>query len=440
MKTTPTNPSMPERSHSRFWLLLAIVFCVLCRQFAFAEPPSHDPSRVIKNTDGRYWVFTTGAGIWTMSSSTATFSDWRAENTVFPVGTWPSWINNYVSGFTGTFWAPDVVKMGSYYYCYYSCAGTGAPAAIGVARASNLSGPWTDLGRVVNGNNCIDPAVIGGYLVYGNWQSGIDLIQINTSTGLRSGSSIWHLIPNQQVEAPFIIQNGGYYYLFFNRGLCCQGCSSTYYVVVQRSSSITGPYSGERVFLPNLSGYMRGPGHVGYGEGRLTYHFYNQNASCAAQLANTTLSWGSDGWPVAGSGGSSTTYYKLQNRTTGLCIDGMGATANGANCCQYSSNTSYNQQWAIEAAGSYVKLKNRTTGLYVDGMGRTSNGSIAGQWGSSSSYNQQWTQSTTSGYYKYQNRATGLYLDGLGSTSNGADLCQWASSSSYNQQFSRVTP
>jgi hypothetical protein len=136
-------------------------------------------------------------------------------------------------------------------------------------------------------------------------------------------------------------------------------------------------------------------------------------------------------------GGGGGTYYKLQNRGTGLCVDGMGSTANGANCGQYSSGTSYNQQWAIETAGSYVKLKNRNTGLYIDGMGRTSNGSIAGQWGSSSSYNQQWTQSTTSGYYKFRNRTTGLYLDGMGYTSNGANMCQWGSSSSYNQQFSR---
>jgi hypothetical protein len=57
---------------------------------------------------------------------------------------------------------------------------------------------------------------------------------------------------------------------------------------------------GGTTFLPNLSGYFRGPGHVGYNEGRLTYHFYNQNQSCAAQLANTTLGWDSAGWPVAG--------------------------------------------------------------------------------------------------------------------------------------------
>jgi hypothetical protein len=86
-------------------------------------------------------------------------------------------------------------------------------------------------------------------------------------------------------------------------------------------------------------------------------------------------------------------------------------------------------------AATYYKFQNRTTGLYLDGMGRTSNGSITGQWSSSSSYNQQWTRETTGSYVKFKNRATGLYLDGMGSTSNGADVCQWGSSQSYNQQW-----
>ena len=141
---------------------------------------------------------------------------------------------------------------------------------------------------------------------------------------------------------------------------------------------------------------------------------------------------------TTGGGGGGTTYYKLQNRATGLCIDGLGATANGSNCGQWASGSSYNQQWAIVANGSYVQLQNRATGLMLDGMGRTANGSIAGQWGNSGSNNQQWTQSTTSGYYSYQNRATGLFLDGLGATANGSNLGQWSGSSSSNQEFSRT--
>jgi GH43 family beta-xylosidase len=135
-----------------------------------------------------------------------------------------------------------------------------------------------------------------------------------------------------------------------------------------------------------------------------------------------------------------TTYYKIRNRATNLCIDGMGRTSNGSNAGQYASGTSYNQQWVLEVAGSYYKIKNRATGLYLDGMGRTSNGSICGQYSGNTSNNQQWTRETAGSYYKFKNRSTGLYLDGMGSTSNGADLCQWGSSTSYNQQWSVVAP
>ena len=96
--------------------------------------PSHDPSRMIRNNDGRYWIFTTGDGVFAMSSPNADFSGWRAEAPVFPVGTWPGWINNYVTGFGGTFWAPDCIYMNWKNYMYYSCSTfCSSVSAIGVA-------------------------------------------------------------------------------------------------------------------------------------------------------------------------------------------------------------------------------------------------------------------------------------------------------------------
>ena len=38
-----------------------------------------------------------------------------------------------------------------------------------------------------------------------------------------------------------------------------------------------------------------------------------------------------------------------------------------------------------------VRIKNRATGLFLDGMGRTANGADAGQYADSGSTNQQWT-------------------------------------------------
>ena len=78
-------------------------------------------------------------------------------------------------------------------------------------------------------------------------------------------------------------------------------------------------------------------------------------------------------------GQNTTSYHRLQNRATGLYVDGMGYTSNGANCCQYSSSGSANQSWALVANGSYVQIRNQATGMMIDGEGRTSNGSACGQ-------------------------------------------------------------
>jgi arabinan endo-1,5-alpha-L-arabinosidase len=426
------------------------IFMFICAGFMYAQPGIHDPSTTIRNTDGRYWHFATGNGIYTISSTTTNFSSWQTENTVFPIGTWPSWIGNYVSGFGGNFWAPEVVKIGSTYYCYYSCAGNGAAAAIGLATATNLSGPWTDKGMIVAANNAIDPSVIidGStmYMAYGNWQSGIDIIQLNPSTGLRQGSSRWDIVAGQ-VEAPFIMKRGSYYYMFFQRGLCCSGVNSGYYTQVGRATSVTGPYydqngislmsDGGTTFLPNKNGNVIGPGHIGYGESTLSYHFYDGNDNGAPKLKTTTLGWSSD-WPVAGTASPIVLNgtYKLKNKVTGKYLDNLGSAVNGANVVQWASSPSYNQRWVITYAGSgYYKLKNVTTGLYVDSVGATADGSNVGQWANGSSYNQQWAIVAAGPYYKLINRANGKCIDTGGLTADGSVLQHWYSGVSNNQQW-----
>jgi len=435
----------------------ALVF-VGSLQSVFAEPPSHDPSTIIRNTDGRYWIFTTGNGVWAMSASNSNFTDWRADNTVFTPGTWPSWINNYVTGFTGGFWAPDVIAMNGKFYLYYSCAGQGAPAAIGLATATSLAGPWSDQGMIVAATNAIDPAMLKDgsnlYMTYGNWQTGIDLIQLNTSTGLRQGTSRWDLVTGS-VEAPYPIKNGSYYYLFFQRGLCCNGVNSTYYTQVGRSTSITGPYvdkngvslmsGGGSTFLPNKDGRIIGPGHVGYGEGKLSFHFYDGNDNGAAKVKITTLSW-INGWPAADDVNNPVQTltpgtYSLQNRASGKMLDNLGATTDGATVAQYTDGTSNNQKWVVTFSGGYYKFQCVTGSKMLDTLGNTADGSNVGQWTSGGSYNQQWILTPMGdGYYKLVNRATGKCLDTGGSTANSAVMKQYTSGTSYNQQWRFVAP
>ncbi|MGW0648847.1 RICIN domain-containing protein [Streptomyces umbrinus] len=141
--------------------------------------------------------------------------------------------------------------------------------------------------------------------------------------------------------------------------------------------------------------------------------------------------------PAVSAGGTS--YIKLQNRATGLYIDGAGHTTNGSAVGQWTGGSTTSQEWSIVSDGSWIRLKNRATGLYLDGMGLTANGSTAGQWGDSNDATQQWMEVTAGAHIRFKNRATGLNADGMNRTTNGADLGQWSGSTSTNQQF-RIVP
>jgi len=234
---------------------------------------AHDPGTITKDGD-TYFNFTTGTGIWYSTSTDLT--TWQGgPGPVF--STYPSWIANKIPNFSGSFWAPDVIHMNGYYYIYYSVSTFGtSSSAIGVARTASLKNPaWTDLGIVVESFggsseiNAIDPALYRDhdgkvYMSYGSFFGGIGVAEINQSTGKLAGNvtKIWGG-NGQDIEAPYITRDGGYYYLFVNRGACCKGSNSTYYVEVQRATSITGPYSGTRTVLPNVDGKYKGPGHIG---------------------------------------------------------------------------------------------------------------------------------------------------------------------------------
>jgi arabinan endo-1,5-alpha-L-arabinosidase len=56
---------------------------------------------------------------------------------------------------------------------------------------------------IIAGNNAIDPAVLidgsNAWLSYDNWQTSLDIIQINPSNGLHQGDGRWDLV--NEVEA-----------------------------------------------------------------------------------------------------------------------------------------------------------------------------------------------------------------------------------------------
>lgn len=292
---------------------------------------AHDPSTVVKCKD-RYYLFATGQGITSRSSADKVF--WTAGPRVFTSP--PAWTTNAVPGFTGTFWAPDVLYFSNRYHLYYSVSTFGSQvSAIGLVTNPTLDPTdpdyqWTDRGPVIvstNGlaYNTIDPSLTWDtsgklWLCFGSYWNGIYLTQLDPATGLRitPNSTTYRLADSSSIEASYILPYGGYYYLFCNWGSCCDGVDSAYNIRVGRSTSITGPYldrngvnmvSGGGTLFMRASGKYAGPGHVGIlsegGNLLLTHHYYDANswdsgygAYGTPRFAMLPLSWTADGWPV----------------------------------------------------------------------------------------------------------------------------------------------
>lgn len=360
---------------------------------------SHDPSTLVKDGN-KYWMFTTGAGIYA-AYSTDLFRWQSAPKTVFPIGTWPAWINQAVPGFDGTFWAPDVLYMNGKYYLYYSCSTFGSPrSAIGVATSPTLdqnspSYKWTDLGMVVSSAtqtdiNAIDPALLKDsngrvYMTYGSFSGGIGVVELDPATGLRkAGAAIRHVAGGNRAswEAPYLFKEGNYYYLVVNRGACCQGVNSTYFLVMGRSTNINGPYvdknnvdlrSNGGTRLLATSGKYVGPGHFGLlrenGANFVSLHYYdrNDNGNAKLDIANMGIST-VDGWPFVTRDWVAAGRYRVTNQNSGLSWDAWGCTGVQGQAIaqgQYSNLTCQKWDFTPVGDGTY-RITNAQGGLAVD--------------------------------------------------------------------------
>jgi arabinan endo-1,5-alpha-L-arabinosidase len=186
---------------------------------------------------------------------------------------------------------------------YYSASsfGTSKSAIFLATSRTGLSNTWTNQGVVVestatSGYNAIDGNLIVDasgkwWLSFGSFWSGLKLIELNSSTGKRSGSSMTSIAarPNNggAVEAPFIHRKDSYYYLWVSFDSCCKGAASTYRIMVGRSKNVKGPYldkagkdmmQGGGTQMMSSHGSIHGPGHNAVftdGDGDvLVYHYY----------------------------------------------------------------------------------------------------------------------------------------------------------------------
>jgi arabinan endo-1,5-alpha-L-arabinosidase len=278
----------------------------------------HDPT-VVKTTSGSYLMAHTGNNIALKTSTDRTA--WRNAGEVFPNGA--SWTTPYTNG-DRNLWAPDISYRNGKYYLYYSASsfGINKSAVFLATSTTGAAGSWTHIGLVVETRtsdnwNAIDPNLIVDaqgrwWLSLGSFWSGIKMIAINPSTGLRQGTELISLASRQEaegaVEAPFITRRGNYYYLWLSFDRCCNGAASTYRTMVGRSSSVTGPYvdrngrqmlQGGGTEILATHGQIYGPGHPSVitdtDADVLFYHYYT--SSNQARMGINLIRWEND-WPV----------------------------------------------------------------------------------------------------------------------------------------------
>jgi arabinan endo-1,5-alpha-L-arabinosidase len=257
-------------------------------------------------------------------------------------------------------WAPSLLYNNGTYYQYYSAPylpSTGAEAVIGLATSTTPYGPWTDKGypivgwtdttssvpasnpwgfvKVTGGYNSIDPAPFidpstgNWWVIFGSWENGTHLLQVQTPATATSSSpvgfpvntstSTWTTIgyrPLAGEEGPFIYYYNGYFYYFAPINVCCSGTSSTYRTIYGRSATVTGPYydrggvslaSGGGTILVSSHGNVYGPGGGSVftdtgatGTSSLptyVYHYYDGNNYGTPTLGINRIAFTSDGWP-----------------------------------------------------------------------------------------------------------------------------------------------
>jgi len=393
MKTSSISLSLGDAA---FWRAARFVSAVLALQLlgcvsVLAQPyqlrghlGAHDPSTVVKCKD-RYYLFATGQGIVSRSSADKIF--WVAGPKVFANP--PAWTTNAVPGFTGTFWAPDVLYFSNRYHLYYSVSTFGSQiSAIGLVTNPTLDPTdpnylWTDQGPVITSTNglaynTIDPCMAWDasgklWLCFGSYWNGIYITQLDPATGLRitPNSPTYRLADSGSIEASYIFRQGNYYYLFCNWGSCCDGVDSTYNIRVGRSTSITGPYldrngvdlaNGGGTLFMRASGKYSGPGHVGIlSEGGalfLTHHYYDANswdsgynAYGTPRFAMLPLSWTADGWPVCDNNWSA--IYNFQSDAQDENGQFSGLLLNGA---ATKPDSTYGRVLDLNGTNQYVWL------------------------------------------------------------------------------------
>ena len=250
---------------------------------------------------------------------------WEWFGSAFPSGGKPSW-----NGPGYAIWAPCLNKIGDYWIMYYSLAkwGEHERTGIGVAYAESPEGPWTDAGKLFDGQDtgaggCIDPCFFadesGNWLFWGSFHGIFAVKMADDGLSVEGNFGPGRIqIAGTAYEGSYIHKRDGWYYLFASTGSCCRGAESTYKTVVGRSRNLLGPYVDKkgRPMMKNhheviISGNGKpfvGTGHNAEivtdnaGTDWILYHSYsNDYIKKGRLLMLDRVDW-VDGWPVINDG------------------------------------------------------------------------------------------------------------------------------------------
>ncbi|KAL3482179.1 glycosyl hydrolase [Aspergillus californicus] len=314
--------------------ILAASASLIVGAFGYGSPGAcsgvcnmHDPSLIRRESDGKYFRFSTGNRISYVTSSSIQ-GPWTAIGSVLPDGS-----SIDLAGNTDL-WAPDAQLVDGVYYVYYSVSTFGSQSsAIGVASSSSMDlNTWTDHGSMgVRSDsskpyNAIDGNLFndGGNLFMNFGSFWGDLYQAPLSSPRAVASSSYNIAyepdGTHAIEGAYLYKYGSYYYLFYSAGICCGYDSSRpatgeeYKIKVCRSSSATGSFvdadgvactAGGGTVVLESHGTVYGPGGQGVftdpSLGPVLYYHYVDTTIGYAD-SQKVFGWNvinfSSGWPV----------------------------------------------------------------------------------------------------------------------------------------------
>lgn len=264
-----------------------------------------DPEVLYAEQTGKFYIYSTTDGVpgwggkYFTCFSSDNLTDWTAEGVMFNLPRDTKWAS-------GNAWAPAIIEKkmadGTYRYFFYYSGETGHGKAIGVAIATQPTGPFTDFGRPIvdkrpegqkNGQQIdvdvfCDPISGKNYLYWGNgYMAGAELnddmtsIKEETVTRLtpRGGS----LKDYAYREAPYVFYRQGLYYFLWSVD---DTGSPNYHVAYGTSTSPMGPIEVAKdpvILIQQPDQHIYGTAHnsvlqlPGKDEWYFVYHRINEN-------------------------------------------------------------------------------------------------------------------------------------------------------------------